>query len=245
MRCLRLVFIALATLVAWVPVSQAQPATGTLFTSDGTFLYTVDLTSGTATQLGQLGTQIVAIAWHNGTLYGLATDGFLYTIDPGTAACALVGNTEVLTTQGVLCAGLTAYNGQLYTQAIDYLAPGSSALYSINPSTATVTTIGPIGSSTYVFTLAANSQGTFYGSEAANLPSAFYSLSSSTGEATSIGQTVVGYTGLAFDPSDNLYGVIPDASGNTATIYLVDPTTGNGTPVVDAQVYAFGIAFVK
>ena len=244
MRYLHLVFIALATLVAWVPGSQAQPATGTLFATDGTFLYTLDLTSGNATQLGQLGTQLAAIAWQNGTLYGLASDGFLYTINPNTAACAYAGDTGILTSQGLLCAGLTAYNGTLYTQAINYVTPSSSTLFSINPSAPAAAAIGTIGSSTYVFTLAANSQGLFYGSEAANLPSAFYGLNSSTGAATVIGQTA-GYAGLAFDPSDNLYGVIGDGTGDTATLYLVDPTTGIGTPVADAQVYALGITFVK
>jgi hypothetical protein len=244
MRYLRLILIALATLVAWVPGSQAQPATGTLFTTDGTYLYTLDLTSGNATLLGQLSTQIAAIAWQNGTLYGLASDGFLYTIDPNTAACMFAGDTGILTSQGLLAAGLTAYNGTLYTQAVNYVTPSSGTLFSINPSTAATAAIGTIGSSPYVFTLAANSQGLVYGSEAANIPSNFYSVNLSDGAAAVIGQTG-GYAGLAFDPSDNLYGVIGDPTGDTATIYLVDPTTGFGTPVVDAQVYALGIAFVE
>jgi hypothetical protein len=214
-----------------------------LFSTDGTFLYTLDLSSGAATQLGQLGTQILSIAWQNGTLYGLGSDGYLYTIDPTTANTTYVGDTGILSKQNLLSAGLTAYNGHLYTQGINYVTPSSSTLFSINPSNAAANQIGLIGLSPYVFTLAASSQGAFYGSEAGNVPSAFYSLGSN-GAETLLGQTN-GYLGLAFDPFDNLFGVIPDPVGNTATVFLVDPATGIGTALVDAQIYAIGIAFVK
>jgi hypothetical protein len=245
MRCLHFALIALAMLIALVPCSRADaPLVGTLFVTDGTFLYTLD-SLGNATQIGQLGSAIFNITWQNGTLYGLATNSYLYTIDPGTATCKLVGDTGITVQQGFLSFGLTSYNGQLYTQVINYLTPGSSALYSINPNTGAAMATGSLGLSTYVYALASAGNGTFYGSEADNLPTSSFYTMGSAGSPSSVTQLSNGFYGMDFDPSGNLFGIHGDGIGDTATVYQISISSGTITPVFDAQVYGFGIAFVK
>src|SRR5437588_513141 len=127
MRCLRSLLLAVAIFFAWAPLSQAQPAVGTLYATDGTFLYVVS--GGSASQIGQLDNPIYQIAWHNGVLYGLSASGYLYVINPFTAAGSLIGDTGILTNKGLSVTGLAFSNGLLYTQAINY--SGASTLYAI------------------------------------------------------------------------------------------------------------------
>src|SRR5260370_27696137 len=96
MRCLRSLFFALAMLAVWVPSTQAQPAVGTLFITDGTFLYASSVGGGAPGVVGQLDTAIYHIAWHGSTLYGLSSSGFLYSLNPATGSGTFIGDTGIL-----------------------------------------------------------------------------------------------------------------------------------------------------
>lgn len=106
-----------------------------------TTLATVDLTTGKATSLTTLPETMVAIAAHDGHLYTLSDDGTLYvtTVDAPTAPAA-VGKTGIIPNadkaQSATCDPAT---GVIYWAA--QLMGGESALYAIDPKTATTTKV--------------------------------------------------------------------------------------------------------
>ncbi|WP_265516762.1 DUF6923 family protein [Nitratireductor luteus] len=72
---------------------------GTFYSATAGRLYTVDVTSRTATSVALSGaaTHGPDLAWHNGLLYTVSGTGVLYTIDPATGFVAPVGPTGLPT----------------------------------------------------------------------------------------------------------------------------------------------------
>lgn len=154
-----------------------------------------------------------------------ATTGMLYTIDPATGS--------VLTTVGLLndaadnnypMAGLK-YNpitGILY--GISGQAPvNADYLVTVNPATALVTPIGPLG--VVLTDIAIDPKtGVMYG--IAGFNQKFYTINTATGEAVQTGSTGIGFAnggGFASDRTGALYGV------SNFSFYSFDNTTGNAT----------------
>jgi hypothetical protein len=152
--------------------------------------------------------------------------GVLFTIDPATGA--------LLTTVGPLN-DATGHNyglGALKYHPITGILYGATAhdsptnpdyLVIVNPTTALVTPIGPIGA---VLTDIAidPTTGTMYAVSGYNQK--FYSINTATGQATQTGSTGLGYQnggGLAADRTGELFGV------DNFSFYSYNNTTGNAT----------------
>src|SRR5580692_7276816 len=104
-------------------------------------LGTVDLSSGAFTLIGNMGSGgYDGLAVANGILY-TEQNGLLYSVNTSNASLTLIGglNGHNLGTFGATTTGLySVANGQ---------SSQVTTLYSINPETGAVTTIGPIGAS--------------------------------------------------------------------------------------------------
>lgn len=198
---------ALAAPVLWVGDSRGQ-------------LGTVDVATGTAVVIGNMGHVMTDIAFDpSGNLWGV--DGAsLYMINATTAAATLVGNTNT----GFINSLVFASNGTLY-------AAGSS-LFTLNTATGNGSLVGAGNGYSSSGDLAFVG-GTLYLSS--NTPGAdtLWSIDTGNGLGTQIGaiNTSAVY-GLATADNITLYGL----SGTT--VLSVDTTTGAGTAVVN---YAGGL----
>lgn len=188
---------------------------------DGT-LGTVDVATGTATVIGEMGLTMTDIAFDPlGNLWGI-TFGQLYQIDHTTAAITLVGNLGTSLNSLVFGA-----DGTLYA--------ANSGLYSIDTSTGAATLIGSgggygssgdlafIGNSLYLSSVSGDN---------------LYELDVLTGIGTFIGNIGYGAVyGLATDNNVDLYGV---AGQN---ILSIDTVTGTGSVLSNYAGTDLGIAF--
>ena len=108
-------------------------------------LMTIDLNTGETNEIGtfqegETAVYILALACDvEGTMYGIATNDNLYTIDKTTAACTLIGSTGV---------------NAAYTQSMDFdrnndilywLNCGDCILYTVDVTTGKATAIGAVG----------------------------------------------------------------------------------------------------
>jgi len=198
---------------------------------------TLDLNNGTFAQLGNNGQSAAGLAvGSDGTLYSATADtGNLYQVDPANGTLSLVGTGSInyLSLMSTT-SGLFAIGGQNALGA-------ALSLYSINPTTGAATLIGPTGlslSTTVSDTIGGGvsvGSNTLYFSLGPSFTSdALYTLSTSTGAATLIGDT--GVDGLAAELYENgtLYGG-SNFSGMTQVdaLYTLNPTTGASTFVAD------------
>jgi len=152
--------------------------------------------------------------------------GVLYTIDPATGA--------VLTTVGLLndAAGHNYGMGALKyhpTTGIFYGATAHNSptkpdyLVTVNPATALVTPIGPFGA---VLTDIAIDPTTGIMYAVSGYNQKFYTINTTTGQATQTGSTGLGYQnggGLAADRAGALFGI------DNFSFYSYNKTTGNAT----------------
>lgn len=122
-------------------------------------------------------------------------------------------------------------------------ANGTSDLYTVDPATGAVTSIGPIG---YGLTgLAWDPVGeVLYGStnlNSASNPGWLISIDPTTGAGTPIGKFAIHpsftFADLACDPSGNLYGLNPN---NLSELWLINKATGGGTVI--GSMFASGSA---
>jgi WD40 repeat protein len=153
------------------------------------------------------------------TLYGIDWDtSNLYSISTSDASLTLIGNT------GISSPGTIEFspNGTLYSFSVG----SNSTLYTINPTTAAATLIGPLDLNfAYEGGLAFSPSGIAYGvnGDNANNPQLF-TLNLSTGEATVVG-TISGASrdinGLAWRSDGKLIGI----SDFDNSLVVIDPTT--------------------
>ena len=175
-----------------------------------------------ATALGVVALLAVGQADANPDPVGYATssaggqDG-LYRLDVQTGAGTLVAATGLSpTTVLALAPDSTLYG----------VNRANDNLYTINPTTAAPTLIGPLGVSASGGQLTATGDGSLWFVRGS--PSNLYQVNPSTGQATlvgSIGQGTV--TGIAGTCSGHLFGIGPGA----ANLLLINPATGAGTVV--------------
>jgi hypothetical protein len=170
----------------------AMSASGTLYGSDYSDLYTINPTTGAATLVGPTGTSDLngLVVGPTGTIYGSGyIDDDLYTIDPTTGAATVVGPTS-FSSSGDLA---FADNGTLYMTALDGPTDG---LVAVNPSTGAGTLVGAIGHS-HVYGLA-SSYGTLFGAtEGGDL----LTINPTTGAGTVIATGGPSANGMASPPN--------------------------------------------
>jgi hypothetical protein len=197
----------------------AAQAAQTIWVSDALAkLGTVDVATGTPTTIGPIGTTLTDIAFDpSGNLWGVGGVGFqeLFTVNKTTGAATLVGNMGVPVNSLVF-----GPDGTLW---------GAYAnLMKIDPLTAAVTNVGPLGQQASG-DIAFNG-GVLYVSIVD--PSGFggndflASVNTATGAATVIGDIgTSGVFGMGTGPDGVLYGGV----GNH--IISINTTTGAGSPV--------------
>ena len=205
-----------------VPRAQLGLPSGALYLVDVITdrLYSVDPTTGQATQIGDLNgpPTPLGLASHNGTLYlveGGGTDR-LYSVDPTTGQATQIGNLNGPTTP----LGLASHNGTLYL-----VDSGTDRLYSVDPTTGQATQIGNLNGPTNPEGLASHN-GTLYLVDSGT--DRLYSVDPTTGQATQIG-SLNGPTNPEGLASHN--GTLYLVDDNTDRLYSVDPTTGQATQI--------------
>lgn len=181
---------------------------------------TVDLSTGIYTLIGNTPVSIDALTFTpDGTLYGLGTNGNLYTVNPATAQTTDLGSTGTFFRLNSLAA---RGDGLLFAD------DPFGDLYRVDPATALATLVGGSG----VFGLheegglAFGPDDTLY-SLISFFGSSLYTRDPQTGAAARVGTSPTGINspgGLFFD-NDRLY-----AFDFFSNIYTIDTTTGVGTP---------------
>ena len=158
---------------------------------------------------------LLAVDWDSGDLYQVSTSD---------ASMTLIGNT------GLTYPGSLEYrqsDGTLFAFSVNMgVGAPVPTLYTINPSTAAATPVGPLGiGSTYEGGLAIAPDGTAYGVNQGNASSCtLFSLNLSTGAATNIGLIGNGFhdiNGLTCRSDGKLVGL----DGTTNSLLEIDPTT--------------------
>jgi hypothetical protein len=171
----------------------------------------VDIATGNASVVGDMGAVMTDIAFDpTGNLFGIAFTS-LYRINPTTGAGTLVGGLNTSVNSLVFAA-----DGTLYA--------ANSQLYTIDPVTAAVSTVGS-GTTPYI----SSGDLAFVHGElylTSNVPNndTLMRLDTATGAATSVGQMGVSAVyGLASPDRVSLYGVAG------TDIYSVSTATGNAS----------------
>ena len=187
---------------------------------DGTLGY-VDVATGNATVVGQMGATMTDIAFDpSGNLWGI-TFGQLYRINHANGVITLVGNLGASLNSLVFGADGTLYGA-------------NNGLYSINTSTGAATLIGG-GSYSSSGDLAFVNGNLYLSSASADF---LYQLDLVTGAGTLLGN--IGYSavyGLATPDNINLYGI------TGTNVISIDTITGVGSLVVNYAGTQLGAAW--
>jgi hypothetical protein len=216
----------IAALVFAVAVTPARAADTLAYSEAFDTLFRVDLTTHTATKIGQATppgvTRFANIEGLTltpaGALYGVS-DGnaakTLLRIDPNTGLATAIGTLNLTggDTSGQLDLGMAATcDGKLW------LSSGTGLLWQIDPNTAAATFIGNLGAK--ITGLAAHGNQIYGAGSQAN--NNFYSINTSSGAATLVGaygtSSYITTTSPGFDASGRLWavlGYVPPQQGQT------------------------------
>jgi hypothetical protein len=195
-------------------------------------LYSIDLTSGTTTEIGQTGqNDIEGLTFAcDGTLFGVnraargenvANDqpAQLVTINTTTGTATVVGALGVPPADAGLTVGT---DGKLYMAEVN-----NGRFYEVNKTTAAVTDIGLMGDGVEISGLATRADGTIFGYDRQNTQ--LVTIDTTTGSASAVGPAGDhNLVGLDFDAAGVLWGI----SGN-GEIVTFDTATGTDTPVTN------------
>lgn len=189
--------------------------------SDGT-LGKVDVATGTATVVGQMGAVMTDIAFDpSGNLWGI-TFGQLYRINAGTAQITLIGNMG----GGSKNALVFGADGTLY-------AAGGGSLSTVNTTTGAATLVGS-GAYSSSGDLAFIAGQLYLSSAGDNL----FQINTTTGAGTLVGPIGFGSVfGLATDNNVDLYGI------TGTSVIGINTTTGAGAFLVNYAGTTLGAAF--
>lgn len=222
----KLIIICLVvTVMAVLPRIASAGPTGYAVRSDvDDHLYSIDLSTGVATDIGPVGyADLEGLSFQPGTgvLFGVDNAGgeVLVTINTATGAGTTVGSLSAL--ENLVDLGLGFTNDGSLWMATDI--PGD--LYSINPATGLATNVGSQGQ---MVNGLASWGGTLYGlggDYADNL----VTINTATGAATNVGSLInvsLADGGIAFAPDGTLWGI-----HDGGTIFTINPSTGVATVV--------------
>jgi uncharacterized protein (TIGR03437 family) len=234
------VLLAIGVLVTLPAILQADNLAymlGTAALGIENPLGTVDLASGAFTLIGNMGSGgYDGLAVANGILY-TEQNGLLYSVNTSNANLTLIGG---LSGHNLGTFGSTTIG--LYSVAN---APSSevTTLYSINPETGAVTTIGPIGASAVPNGLGSGvilsvGSSTLY----MEFDNTLYTINTTTGAATQVGATDSNGVGTSALLLEN--GTLYIGNG-AAGIGTMNATTGqvtSGSPISGGPSSAVGLA---
>jgi hypothetical protein len=199
------------------PIMHVHDSTGTLGT--------VDVVTGDATVIGNMGVVMTDIAFApSGALYGMSF-GSLYSINATTAAVTFIGNHGINGGNALVFAA----DGTLYGAG-----NGTTALFTINPTTGASTSLGNMGFASGG-DLAFNGGNFYLASSQSTLVEIDLANLSSTSAVGSFG--VANMFGLATGDDGTLYGV-----ANTS-VYTINTGTGAATNPVSFAGQGLGQAF--
>ncbi|MCC9599551.1 hypothetical protein LOC67_03185 [Stieleria sp. JC731] len=240
-RLVSLFIFALVVLATNSYRSLVKGAETTLFLADGQTdsLWTVDLQTGFATEVGSLGldANYVGLTYNgnDGQLYlssnsGADTANNLYVVDQMTGAASLVGNTGVANLTGL---AFDPVNKVMYGGT----GTGNS-LYTINTTNASTTLVGSYG-------VSVSGQGLAFDPITQSLWLAdaltdnLFEVNTMTGQASQVGFTsLTAPVGLAVDP---LTGSIYSVDHLSDALYTLDRTTGTATFIGQLGFDAFNV----
>lgn len=218
-------------------------STGDSNINGGGRVYLIDVTTQTATLVGNTGfDRLGGIAFDtNGVPYGVSGGStgpsVLFTFDLLTAQATPIGT--VPGSFGVDGLRFDA-NNTLYGGAYDNVA-GSGFLLTIDPASAVVLTqVGVTASGNgFMPGLAFSSGGILYGSRgnSSGHTEDLDLINPTTGQATAIGTATNVISDIAFGLDGILYGVSPDG-----TVYSINPTTGAETALFGTGLKLAGVA---
>lgn len=122
---------------------------GQFMTADGQGLCisSIDITTGVPTQIAEIQGNHMFLTFSfdkNGTLYAIADDGNLYTINIKTGESTIVGNTGVSNLQYGQSATIDPATGRMFWSSMD--SNRKSALYEVNLTTGQATLVADYGS---------------------------------------------------------------------------------------------------
>lgn len=218
--------LAITTLLlANAPIACAQ-STVYAITNTGVF-GTLNLSSGTFTQLGSSGIEPVGMAELGGDLFTeTPASGTLFLVNPSN------GN---LTTVGSGAAGLYCFGA---TTAALYGCGTDNNLYSVNPATGASTLIGSTGlilRGGYTVAMSSNA-GPLYLALDTGGGSILYSFNLNTGAATPIGNTGLRYVDSMVYANGLLYAALYNG-----TLYTLNTNTGAATFVANTGQILWGM----
>ena len=212
-RLLRILAIAVPLMTLGAGIAHAVPV---MHVDDaGGNLGTVDVATGNATVIGNMGVQMTDIAFNpTGQLFGLSFTDF-YSINPTTAAVTLIGKHSVPGGNALVFAA----DGTLYAAGFE-----STSLFTINPATGAGTSLGNI-SATSGGDLAFNGGNLFLATGASQLLRIDLANLANSAIVGSFGVSSV--FGLATGDNDVLYAVAG------TQVFTVNTTTGAATNPVN------------
>lgn len=199
---------------------------------------TLNISSGRLARISSTPPNMQGLAhdWHNNTLYGVATDRKLYTIDRSTGAVELIGT--ITGTTAVL-------NGLAYdptTNTFLAIAQANGSLWRINPMTLVASSVGPNRGGIVGALEWDTSTNTLYAINDSG-GSKLISINTTDGSFTTIGSLGAGITdcnGLAYDAAtDSLYTI----NATDDLPYRINKSTGAATVVGSALAGTFGSTF--
>ena len=124
------------TMLAFDTTRDPQDGTpyGVFITATGRELGVPDYAEGTRTTIGKLSTDLLTLSADAlGTLYGIGTDGNLYTVDKGDAHLTLVGATGIVPADVQQSAVIDPQSGRMFWFGIT--PDQKSALYEVDTTT--------------------------------------------------------------------------------------------------------------
>jgi uncharacterized protein (TIGR03437 family) len=198
---------------------------------------TVDLKTGAFTLIGNMGSGgYDGLAVANGVLY-TEQNGLLYSVNTSNASLTLIGglNGHNLGTFGSTTTGLYSVANAQSSQV--------TTLYSINPETGAVTTIGPIGASAVPdglgsgVTLSVGSS-TLY----MEFQGTLYTINTTTGAATQVGATGSNNVGTSALLLENGTFYIGNGAAGIGTINATTGQVTPGSPISGGPASAIGLA---
>jgi hypothetical protein len=218
----RAVFVFLAATLLSATTALAGPI---MYVHDGGGnLGTVDVATGAATVIGNMGVVMTDIAFDPlGNLYGISFDN-LYSINSSTAAASLIGATSIAGGNALVFGA----DGTLYGAGF-----ATTNLFTINPLTGASSVVGNMGFASGG-DLAFNTGDFYLASSGAQL----IRVNPTTGAGALVGAFgVAGVFGLATGDDGVLYAV---AGTN---VYTVNTATGAATNPVNFGGQGLGVAF--
>ena len=227
-------FVLLVFLVTETTFAGSADVTGLIFDSDvADNLYQLNLNSGEAELIGNVGiySDLEGLAFdEDGTLYGAAdTTDELVRVDPATGAGTLVGGFGVQPPARGLALAFDC-SGRLWMASQQ-----TDQLYEVDPESGAATLVGSFLAGDEISGLAFHPQtDKLYG--VGNTLGVLYVIDRDTGAAEAVGfgmgVAIESNQGLDVDGSGTLWGL----SDNNGLIYTVDPLTGIGTAVANADI---------